>query len=288
MLYNIKSDLISVLVSSHGAELQSIVFNDASYLWNGDSRYWSGRATNIFPYVARLTEGRYLYKDKSYYLDIHGFVHHSEFYVESHGKNHISFCLRSDAETRKVYPFDFLYRVIYHLHGTWLEICYEVENLGEDMYFGLGGHPGFMVPLEYGLLFEDYYLEFLPACHPRRVTFSPQLLVTGTRPYPLENGKIIRLNHHLFDDDAIILTDVSSSVSLKSDKGHRSVTVTYPDMSFLGLWHAPKTDAPYICIEPWASLPSRHGIVEDLQKQPDLIKLDSRKTYKNRWWIDFA
>ena len=28
------------------------------------------------------------------------------------------------------------------------------------MYFGLGGHPGFNVPLEAGLSFEDYCLEF--------------------------------------------------------------------------------------------------------------------------------
>ena len=28
------------------------------------------------------------------------------------------------------------------------------------MYFGVGGHPGFAVPLEKGLAFEDYCLQF--------------------------------------------------------------------------------------------------------------------------------
>lgn len=39
-------------------------------------------------------------------------------------------------------------------------------------------------------------------------------------------------------------------LKLTSDKGKKSIHVNYPDMPYLGLWHWPKTDAPYICIEP--------------------------------------
>ena len=45
----------------------------------------------------------------------------------------------------------------------------------------------------------------------------------------------------------------------------KEICVTYPNMTYLGIWHMPKTDAPYICIEPWSSLPSRKNVVEDLE-----------------------
>ena len=50
------------------------------------------------------------------------------------------------------------------------------------MYFALGGHPGINVPLEDGLRFEDYALDF-GACAPQRVEFTPDCFVTGRRVY---------------------------------------------------------------------------------------------------------
>ena len=48
----------------------------------------------------------------------------------------------------------------------------------------------------------------------------------------------------------------------------------------------PKTDAPYICLEPWTSLPSRQDVVEDLEKQPDLIRLEPKNVYKTTWSLE--
>ncbi len=48
----------------------------------------------------------------------------------------------------------------------------------------------------------------------------------------------------------------------------------------------PKTDAPYVCIEPWSLLPSRKGIVEDIEKQSDLISLNSNCEYENQIAIE--
>ena len=82
------------------------------------------------------------------------------------------------------------------------------------MYFGLGAHPGFKVPLEEGLAFEDYYLEFKDVCEPDRVIFSANALVDTPRPhYPLEGGKRITLHHDLFDDDAVVLEPEEADVS---------------------------------------------------------------------------
>ena len=89
----------------------------------------------------------------------------------------------------------------------------------------------------------------------------------------------------MFDDDAVVLKNVADSVTLKSDKWTHSVTLSYPNLPYLGLWHAPKTEAPYICIEPWSSLPSRQDIVEEFQYKSDLIRLEQDEDYQNDWKI---
>ena len=55
--------------------------------------------------------------------------------------------------------------------------------------------------------------------------------------------------------------------------------------TYLGIWHMPHTDAPYVCIEPWASLPSRQDVVEELSCKSDLIHLAPGAKYENQWSI---
>ena len=94
--------------------------------------------------------------------------------------------------------------------------------------------------------------------------------------------KKILLSHGLFDDDAIILSDIPRMITLKSDLGKKKICVEYPGMNYLGIWHWPGTDAPYVCIEPWSSLPSRKDVIEAFETQENLISLDSGKVYENK------
>ena len=66
------------------------------------------------------------------------------------------------------------------------------------------------------------------------------------------------------------------------------MTVTLPDMDYIGFWHRPETDAPYVCIEPWTSLCARDGIVEDFSTQQSLISLEPAKNYVNEWTIEIT
>jgi galactose mutarotase-like enzyme len=284
----IKNDLLTVIIASLGAEMQSIQDSEGTeYLWNGDPAYWTGRAPNLFPYVGRLTNKTYLLSGKFYSMDIHGFAAHMDFAVEQRRDDEVTFFIEDDAVTRDMYPFRFSFRVIYRLLGRKLSITYAVENKdAKTMFFGLGGHPGFKLPLQTGLDFEDYYLEFNESKNPVRIGFSEACFCSGyDKPFLLHNGRL-PLSHDLFDNDAVVLSGMGSRVTLKSDSGAKGVRVTYPKMTYLGLWHTPKTDAPYLCIEPWTSLPSRQGVIEDLSQQNNLISLPQGKIYENTWAIE--
>ncbi len=285
----IKNEALTVVVSTLGAEMQSVRDTGGTeYLWNGDMAYWTGRAPNLFPYVGRLTNKTYRLKEKSYTMGIHGFAAHKEFAVAENEDNAATFALEDDAATQAMYPFRFALRVCYRLSGKRLGITFTVENKGSEMmYFGLGGHPGFRVPLESGLKFEDYMLEFGEAAAPVRIGISPAGFCSGAdEPFFLQDGLRLPLSHDLFDNDAIVLAGMANSVTLRRICGENALRVEYPDMHYLGLWHMPLTDAPYICIEPWTSLPSRQGIIEDLSQQKNLIRLPAGQIYENKWAIE--
>ena len=257
------------------------------YLWQGDPAYWSDRAPTLFPFIRRLTRDSYQYQGTVYPMGIHGFAAGQDFTCRVQEKDNLVLELTDNEQTRNQYPFAFSLEIGFQLVGSQVQISYEVKNRSRQvMPFGIGGHPGFRVPLDDGEDFTDYVVEFAGGCQPDRVGFTPQVYLSGQdESYPLEEGKYLPLRHDLFDQDAIILKNMSREVTLRSKVSSHGVTVSYPEMSYLGLWHWPKTDAPYLCIEPWTSLPARQDVVEDFGCKSDLIHLLPEKTYTNTWSI---
>ncbi len=289
MLTTIASRELRVTVDSHGAELRSILGADGTeYLWQGDPAYWTSHAPNIFPYVARLTQGKFTYEGKEYGFGNHGLVRYADLEIAEATPTSVRYLFASDAETLRRYPFPFRYEIRYEVRGKRLLIATRVVNTGESrMFFAVGGHPGFNVPLEPGRTFSEYFLEFDRPAHPYRILLADSGAVTpGQEAYPLEDGLRIPLTHALFDHDAIVLHHAARRVSIRRKGGGRAVTVSYPDFRFVGFWHKPRTDAPYVCVEPWTSLPSREGVVEDISLQSDLLYLDPGREWETAWQIE--
>ena len=287
MLITLENEVLRLTVDTLGAQMMSLIREGSEYLWQGDPVYWPDRAPTLFPFIGRLTNNSYQFRGKTYPMGIHGFAAASEFAVTEQGRDYAVLTLVSDPAIQTSYPFDFRLDITYRLADDKVEITYAVHNhSGETMPFGIGGHPGFRVPMTDDTCFEDYFLEFSLACQPDRVGFTPAVYLSGQdTPYPLEGDTILRLRHSLFDEDAVILKNMCREVTLKSEKTGRFVRVTYPDMAYLGIWHWPKTDAPYVCIEPWTSLPARQDVVEEFACKSDLIHLPAGKTYENTWTI---
>ena len=288
MLYTIHNAFLSVSIESLGAELQSIRgANGVEYLWQGDPKYWKDRALNIFPYVARLTDGEYELDGQRYSMPIHGLAPTKEFIVTEQAEDKITFTFASDEASYACYPRDFVFHIVYALQGNVLRTTYLVESKdARTMYFGIGGHPGFNVPLDAAKQFSDYRIRFGEPCSPRSMGLTAACFLDGTdAPFALEDGCILPLQHSLFDHDAIVLKDMARAVTIEAADGP-SVTVRFPGMPYFGIWHMPHTDAPYVCIEPWCSLPSTQNKIAVFEEQPDLISLEAGKTYENVWEIE--
>lgn len=291
MEYEIKNENLTVRIAAKGGEFRSVRDREGrEYLWQGDEATWTDRGPNLFPYIARLTGGVYTYQGKTYHMDIHGFLPTTEMKLVSREESRLVLGLDSSAETLAQYPFAFSLEIRYELKGSELDITYHVENKDDKtMYFGIGGHPGFIVPIEENLEFEDYLIDFGEGAAPIRVGMSEDCFVTGEdTAFALREGRYLDMAHNLFDDDAIILRSVPEGVTLKSEKGTKAVRVSFPQMGYLGIWHWPRTEVPYVCIEPWTSLPSRKNVMEDLKTQENLMSLEAGGVYENRWSIQIV
>lgn len=281
MEYVLQNGSITAKVESYGAELRSVVKDGCEYLWQGDPAYWAGQAPILFPICGRLVEGKYTLDGKTYEMTLHGFAKRTEFAVASHTDEEIVFTLSETEATLAEYPFPFTLTVTYTLVGDEIRSSLTVKNTGDGILpFTLGAHPGFRVPLDAGD-FSDWRIRFPGGASPDQLIFSETCFNTGKkRAFPLADGDTLPLRHEMFDNDAIFLSRVPERVRLESTKSSRFVEMTYPNFPYLGLWHKPKSDAPYVCIEPWCGLPTFDGEIEDFATKCDMFRIlpDTEKT----------
>jgi galactose mutarotase-like enzyme len=283
----IENEFLTVSLAPKGAELQSIYNKQTQldYLWSGDPKYWGKHAPVLFPIVGTLKDNIYRYQELTYTLARHGFARDMEFTVIDHQKSAASFELRSSKTTLANFPFPFILRIHYLLDGNKLINQYEVVNPSdEQMLFSIGGHPAFNVPLEAGLTYEDYYLEFSELETRSRWTLENNLL-KDEEPFLMSNS-VIPLSHSLFSSDAIILKQpLSREISLKSDKSAHGLTMTIGDFPFLGIWAAPQ--APFVCIEPWCGLADSVYHNQDLEQKEGIMFLGPESTWSKSWDVSF-
>ena len=305
MIYTLKNSEMEVQVSSKGGELVSMKDADKTeYIWIGDATYWKRHAPQLFPCIGRLTNNQYRMDGALHEMGQHGFLRDYELTkVESEeqdialdgaadpaGAASLHLQLQSDESTRQLYDRDWTVDIFYRLCGKTLNVKFQLRNRdARTMRFGYGIHPGFNVPLNPALRFEDYRLDFHEVSTPKQMELTERYTISGgMHDYALAEGRYLPLQHSLFDHDAIILKDMPHTVTLGSQKDEKKVTVTFPDMPYLGIWHAPETDAPFVCIEPWSSLPSTDGVIDEFETKPDFITVEPEETYTNHWSISIG
>lgn len=282
MVHTISNGILTAVFSEIGGELISLKRNGIEYLHDGNPKYWNSIAPLMFPVCGRLWDGKYTYRGKEYEMKIHGFIRHAEMKVTEHDDTSITFCYESSDETRVQYPFDFLFKVAYTLKGSTLVTAFTVENKTDgELLFSLGGHPGFRLPLEGKGDFSDCYIEFDSPCAAKSINFSATCYRVGNDGlYAGDALKTIDLRHELFDDDAIFLYDTAKTVTLRSKASSSSVRMDFDGFRYLGLWHAPRSDANYVCIEPWTGSPAYEGRVDALETKEDMTRLEKGGVYE--------
>lgn len=248
----IKNDKLTLTVSEHGAELQSIKDSKGNeYLWDGDDKYWNRHSPILFPIVCGLWKDTYRTEGGTYHLGRHGFARDTDFKLIAKGDNRITYALTDSEETLKDYPYHFNLAITYRLDGNKIHVIWHVENTDtKPIYFQIGGHPAFLVPgakkgehLEGRLRFDNKA--------PQRLYGNTGGCITnGHFPVETEDG-VWKFTEESFAEDAVIF-DHSQLKRIEILDGDDNAVVTLDiNTPAVGIWSPTGKHAPFVCIEPW-------------------------------------
>jgi galactose mutarotase-like enzyme len=287
-MFFIEDQQLKISIHPKGAELTSIIHktHDIEYMWGGDPAIWGKHSPLLFPIVGTLKANTYYYQGKPYSLPRHGFARDQEFAVEKQTAGSITFLLHSNETTRAVFPFDFELRVIYRLTPAGLSTTYQVKNpAAEPLWFSVGGHPAFKVPLVPDTSYTDYYLEFDQLENLPRWPVSKDGLIEN-EPEPLFNDtRILPLNKALFARDALVLKHLASNgVTLRSARTERGLRMDFPGFPFLGIWAAPGAD--FVCIEPWCGIADSVDSDQQLTNKEGINQLQPGGLFEKTWTLN--
>ncbi|MDX9914511.1 MAG: aldose 1-epimerase family protein [Sphaerochaeta sp.] len=286
MIISLASARYAVAIDTMGAELKRFAdtIDSVSYLFNGDPQWWAGTAPVLFPIIGGLASGSFIHEGISYQLGSHGFARKSEFTVVSCDSTHAVLTLQANDQTKAVYPFDFRLTVSVVLEWAGLAVRYDVENLDSQvMYFSIGSHPAFALPLGGGY-YEHHFLEFEYPERDERWFFGDGCLLDHSES-AFDAGRLINLRADLFDRGPLIFRDVDSrAITLRRSRGHEAITIRY-DAPNVAIW-SKAGRAPFVCIEPWWGLPDPCGFSGTLSEKPGIISLSSHATFTTRYSLE--
>ena len=250
MEYNLQNEWLSLTVNTAGAEAVSVKAKSGhEFLWQAQPDVWPRHAPILFPYTGRLPQGTRSWQGKDYPCTLqHGFARDKQHTLVSQTADTLIFQLCPDAETRAIYPFDFVLESTFVLEKNTVRHTLTVQNPGKvPLRFGLGFHPGFRCPFDDKTPLAGYELLF----------DQPQSAATLYN-YPTGEAQVTRipLTMSTFADGPILLKDSAATTITLAERGSTRRVVCHIDGTpYCLLWSPPAAPGHLLCVEPWHSLP---------------------------------
>jgi len=277
MIVKLENEDLSVVLSSLGGTIESIVNKKTGneHYWKYDSAVWPRRTNICFPVCGALTNGAYTYEGKQYTLPMHGFLREHDLVLAEQTPVKAVFTLCSDNATREIYPFDFLFTLTQELDGGSLNIRYTVENTGDkDLYYSVGSHYTYKVPIVSGESWEDYEFLFAKSQNAGKIIVE-NLQVAGKTGDIFYGADRIKLEG-LFENGSVVLelADIKPhEVSISGIRSSAYTKVQFDGFDYCVLW-APKDKSPFACIEPWGGILDQKGHDGNLANKLGIKKLN--------------
>lgn len=286
----LENETLRVAVADAGAELISVLDKEtgSERIWTADPALWNRHAPILFPFVGRVTEGKYRYNGTEYPMKTqHGFARDLEFACVDQTPVSVTHCLTATDHTREVYPFEFGLAVRHSIgEGTsrQLRVEWTVENTGNGkMYYSIGGHPGFLMPE--GIRKEDCSLCFPGKNELRYISVNSAGFALPGEEHVLclENGCA-----RYQDDvpDTWIFEDRQVDTVGITGPDHRPlVTMTCPQFPMLAVWA--NRNGSFICLEPWFGRTDDEGFTGSIAEKKGIEALESGEKKAISYTVEF-
>lgn len=289
-IHVLETECLRIEIADAGAELTRVTDKEtgAERLWSAEASIWNRHAPILFPFVGKVTDGKYRVDGREYSMKTqHGFARDKVFACTEETESAVVHSLCSNDETRAIYPYDFRLSIRHGVDPAQprrLRIAWTVENTGEGrMYYSIGGHPGFLMPP--GVRKEDCSLVF-----PGR----DELWYFGANSSGFalpEDKKTLRLKDGyapyqpdipdtwIFEDQGI------DTVGIAAPDGKPYLTMYCAGFPMLAVWANPK--GPFICLEPWYGRTDDAGFAGTLAEKKGMEILEAGEKKDIHYEIEF-
>lgn len=255
---------IRAVVSPKGAELRRWSVAGHDMLWTADATVWDAVAPVLFPVVGWTRGGVVRVDGKTYPLGLHGFASGRTFALADRTDAGLRLVDRADAETRRLFPFDYRLALEFIVSDAALSCTAEVSNEGEEpMPYAFGLHPGFRWPRasEATIAFETAEEPSVP------VITTDGLFSRERRQVPLD-GRRLAVTRDLMAREALCFLDLQSSRLTYEARGFGRLKIEHENMPHVALWSRPP--ALYLCIESWTGHGDPDGFEGELRDKPSM------------------
>ncbi|MFI3238689.1 MAG: hypothetical protein R3Y47_11825 [Lachnospiraceae bacterium] len=282
MIYEIKSEELTVKINTLGAEMISVVDTKGNEYIYQPSDIWIGQAKNQFPNVAIAKDDYAIMKGEKHPIHQHGFLKIMELEATEISEKEISFSLKSNDATRVYYPYEFEFVIRFLIEGNQIKETYEVYNKDADtMYFGVSCHTGFNAG-------EGSYIDMgkntslIELLRPKQ----HNLMSGEEAAFTMEDGKVPVNVEYLGAGARILRNFEEKCITLNNPALHTAVELEFSDFPVLTLWST--ADAKeFVCMMPWHALPDYFDTNHIFEEKKGNISLEAGKSFSLNQYFRF-
>lgn len=292
MIRTICNECLKAEISDTGAELQSLIEQKTGMqvIWQKDPEWWMRQTPVLFPNVGHCYHDQYHLNGNVYKALQHGFARDMEFTCIEQDENKVVHELCDNEQTRSLFPFHWKLQITHQLNEKSLEVQWKVTNTGtETMYFTIGAHTGYCLPMISNTCKEDYELVFNKQ---DEIEYFLSDSKTGTvvtdKSYTLHlNEGRVSVTEDLFEKDVLIIDgNQVDGVGIAEKGKDPKVMISCKEFPSFGIWSKP--GAPFICLEPWAGRADDYRFEDDISRKKDINRLEPESIFRKEFIIHVA
>ena len=237
MIY-IENEILKVSINIKGALLTSIIDkrNNEELLYQVEKDSWPFQDVQIFPVIGATN-----YKVNNFKLSSptrHGFIRNMDFKISSLKDDFVELKIKSNEETKKLYPYDFEFIISYKLDFDKLIVSTKIINLSsEELLCMYGSHTAIKAneeaTLELGKGFTQYKL------------VDGLISLNETN---ILDSKIKLTKDYFKKEDTVVIKNIFNDLKLKNGFNHEIIYSF--DAPLFALWSR-NDNANFVCLEPW-------------------------------------
>ena len=291
MEYVIENQFLRVTVIRKGAQIKSVVrkSDGVEHMWNGNPDVWGYHSPVMFPYTGKVTDNRLEIRGRMVEnVPQHGFHRTMDHEFVEQTEDSVTLSISSNETTFNIFPYNFRFFTTIRLEGETVCHTLTVENMDQEPFtFGIGYHPAYMIPFDADHTAEDYEFRFSHIESPICLD-TPTGLLNG-KYYSLgTNITSIPVSEGMFDKSSHCMVNLRSHTLGIYEKGsNRAVVCNIEGFPYCLIWSKPGMP-PFLCIEPWHSVPSYENGSLDWEEKAATTRLSPGESWSTSMRTSFV